>query len=173
MKKQKTNKVKTVVYLIHFILIDIWARNGVLHIFSPKSPNRGLDLWICPDDFEPETQLILPKQGPFFFPESPSSQLLNAWSKSKSFPEMLAKLFFLRVVSFQWVIVPLPNERLQYVFPDAIHTNTHLKQQKTLYRIGRPILTCLLHLPIYCFLRQIHVGTMDYMGGSHESYRRT
>ena len=33
MKKQKTNKVKTVVYLIHFILIDIWARNGVLHIF--------------------------------------------------------------------------------------------------------------------------------------------
>ena len=35
MKKQKTNKVKTVVYLIHFILIDIWARNGVLHIFSP------------------------------------------------------------------------------------------------------------------------------------------
>ena len=35
MKKQKTNKVKTVVYLIHFILIDIWARNGVLHIFPP------------------------------------------------------------------------------------------------------------------------------------------
>ena len=34
MKKQKTNKVKTVVYLIHFILIDIWARNGVLHIFG-------------------------------------------------------------------------------------------------------------------------------------------
>ena len=33
MKKQKTNKVKTVVYLIHFISIDIWARNGVLHIF--------------------------------------------------------------------------------------------------------------------------------------------
>ena len=33
MKKQKKNKVKTVVYLIHFILIDIWARNGVLHIF--------------------------------------------------------------------------------------------------------------------------------------------
>ena len=25
--------MKTVVYLIHFILIDIWARNGVLHIF--------------------------------------------------------------------------------------------------------------------------------------------
>ena len=40
MKKQKTNKVKTVVYLIHFILIDIWARNGVLHIFSP--PPKGL-----------------------------------------------------------------------------------------------------------------------------------
>ena len=37
MKKQKTNKVKTVVYLIHFILIDIWARNGVLHIFSPAA----------------------------------------------------------------------------------------------------------------------------------------
>ena len=35
MKKQKTNKVKTVVYLIHFVLIDIWARNGVLHIFPP------------------------------------------------------------------------------------------------------------------------------------------
>ena len=33
MKKQKTNKVKTVVYLIHFILIEIWARNGVLHFF--------------------------------------------------------------------------------------------------------------------------------------------
>ena len=33
MKKQKTKGVKTVVYLIHFILIDIWARNGVLHIF--------------------------------------------------------------------------------------------------------------------------------------------
>ena len=39
MKKQKTNKVKTVVYLIHFILIDIWARNGVLHIFSPPPPH--------------------------------------------------------------------------------------------------------------------------------------
>ena len=37
MKKQKTNKVKTVVYLIHFILIDIWARNGVLYIFPPPS----------------------------------------------------------------------------------------------------------------------------------------
>ena len=40
MKKQKTNKVKTVVYLIHFILIDIWARNGVLHIFSPRGNSR-------------------------------------------------------------------------------------------------------------------------------------
>ena len=40
MKKQKTNKVKTVVYLIHFILIDIWARNGVLHIFW-----GGSDKW--------------------------------------------------------------------------------------------------------------------------------
>ena len=41
MKKQKTNKVKTVVYLIHFILIDIWARNGVLHIFL-GAPSYGL-----------------------------------------------------------------------------------------------------------------------------------
>ena len=40
MEKQKTNKVKTVVYLIHFILIDIWARNGVLHIFSPDKRFR-------------------------------------------------------------------------------------------------------------------------------------
>ena len=45
MEKQKTNKVKTVVYLIHFILIDIWARNGVLHIFPlvPFAP------WIWTD----------------------------------------------------------------------------------------------------------------------------
>ena len=40
MKKQKTNKVKTVVYLIHFILIDIWARNGVLHIFRGRRTRK-------------------------------------------------------------------------------------------------------------------------------------
>ena len=38
MKKQKTNKVKTVVYIIHFILVDIWARNGVWNIFGGKVP---------------------------------------------------------------------------------------------------------------------------------------
>lgn len=29
------NNVKTVVYIIHFVLIDICARNGVLHIPPP------------------------------------------------------------------------------------------------------------------------------------------
>ena len=46
MKKQKTNKVKTVVYLIHFILIDIWARNGVLHIFLGGDPEPGTYIYI-------------------------------------------------------------------------------------------------------------------------------
>ena len=29
------------VYLIHFILIDIWARNGVLHIFGGRGCSKG------------------------------------------------------------------------------------------------------------------------------------
>ena len=57
MKKQKTNKVKTVVYLIHFILIDIWARNGVLHIFWGVGGNQGgcflfLLFWGTPKDMD-------------------------------------------------------------------------------------------------------------------------
>ena len=48
MKKQKTNKVKTVVYLIHFILIDIWARNGVLHIFRGGGEKKKREGGILP-----------------------------------------------------------------------------------------------------------------------------
>ena len=40
MKKQKMNKVKTRVYLIRFILIDMWARNGALHILGGLSINH-------------------------------------------------------------------------------------------------------------------------------------
>ena len=58
MKKQKTNKVKTVVYLIHFILIDIWARNGVLHIFwgqpTTKSGHMTRPVWVAFDTFVQE-----------------------------------------------------------------------------------------------------------------------
>ena len=70
MKKQKTNKVKTVVYLIHFILIDIWARNGVLHIFlgakaRPKAPQEVIQHWLQIPLFSPlqnkKAKILLPK----------------------------------------------------------------------------------------------------------------
>ena len=66
MKKQKTNKVKTVVYLIHFILIDIWARNGVLHIFGGRGCSKrggrgclrgkGGVLWLADVSFPPPSK---------------------------------------------------------------------------------------------------------------------
>ena len=48
MKKTKMNKVKTVVYLIHFILIDMLSRNGALHIFGdfPLIINHDDHLWV-------------------------------------------------------------------------------------------------------------------------------
>ena len=47
-KKRRRWKVKTVVCLIHFILIDIWASNGVLHVCVTYSP-------------PPKTNMVHPK----------------------------------------------------------------------------------------------------------------
>ena len=37
--KTKLTKLKSVVYLIHF-MIDICARHGVLHLFFPRPPKQ-------------------------------------------------------------------------------------------------------------------------------------
>ena len=64
MKKQKTNKVKTVVYLIHFILIDIWARNGVLHIFLGEGHARCLENQLPNQKLKSTTCAVSRKSAP-------------------------------------------------------------------------------------------------------------
>ena len=90
MKKQKTNKVKTVVYLIHFILIDIWARNGVLHIFFPPPPPSKKKIITSSVQIQNMCHPIFQLQTPHFFPNKkntvPGDVSRHAWTESVLFP---------------------------------------------------------------------------------------